>query len=167
MALESPDQARIEGRRFVRDLALLLGVPFVIIAGLVWWWGPWRTYHAPAGSTVLDVATGTWDWEGAEGFCEKNPHTIAFSPDRKVMTLTHKEGWEDEEGKQHQVTEYDILEHDDDRIQGRIRGETRRTDDGQPVVWDLVLMSADGYSRHRTDWPPLGRTNLVKRCTQP
>jgi hypothetical protein len=160
-------RARSEGRRFARDLALLLGIPFVIVVGLVFWWGPWRTYHAPSGSTVFDVVAGTWDWEGAEGFCETNPHTVAFSPDRKVMILTHKEPWEDDEGTKHQVTEYDIQEHEDDRIRGLIRGEPRRTDDGHPVVWDLVLVSADGYRWRRTDWPLLGRTNVVKRCTTP
>ena len=90
-----------------------------------------------------------------------------YENDREVMILTSKELWKDDDGKEHQVTEYDILEHEDDRIRGLIRGETRLTDDGKPVIWDLVLMSADGYRWRRTDWPPLGRTNLIKRCTPP
>ena len=159
-----PTTGRSADRRFARDLALLFGIPLVIIVALVIWWGPRRTYAAPPGSSVFEVATGTWDWEQAEEFCEKNPHTIGFSPDSSVMILTHKEPWTDGAGVEHRVAEYDIWEHTRNRIRGRIRGELRLTESGEPVVWDLVLSSPDAFRWHRTDWVPLSYTPTVRRC---
>jgi hypothetical protein len=65
---------------------------------------------------------------------------------------------------EHRVAEYDIQEVSRRHVRGRIRGETRRTDAGEPVVWDLVLTSRDEYRWHRTDWPPGSDTKSVRRC---
>jgi pimeloyl-ACP methyl ester carboxylesterase len=34
-------------------------------------------------------------------------------------------------------------------------GETRKTESGDRVVWDLILLSPDSYCWRRTDWPPI------------
>jgi hypothetical protein len=47
---------------------------------------------------------------------------------------------------------YDSLRLTPTRIRGAIRGETRRTDSGVPVVWDLVMIGPDEYRWRRTDW---------------
>ena len=36
-----------DGRLFLRDLALLLGIPMLAIAGLIAWWHPWREDPVP------------------------------------------------------------------------------------------------------------------------
>jgi hypothetical protein len=155
-------------RRFLRDLALLLGLPGIVMAVLLAWWQPWRKLAEPfevAGSgDVFAVVSGTWDWEGAEGFCQKDPHTLSFSPDRTLMTLTSREPYTDSAGTVHQVTEYDVQEHSRGRIRGLIRGESRKTAQGVPVVWDLVLVDSNTYRWHRTDWPPGGSTKPIRRC---
>jgi hypothetical protein len=43
-------------------------------------------------------------------------------------------------------------------------GEMRRTDDGERVVWDLVMISRDEYCWHRADWPEGKCTGSVERC---
>jgi len=155
-------------RAFLRDLALLLGVPGVLLAVILTWWQPWRRllepWAVPAGRDIFAVVAGTWDWAEAEEFCRKNPHTISFSSDRAVMTLRSPEPYTDSAGVQHWVTEYDIQEHTRGRIRGLIRGETRRTAGGEPVVWDLILTDANTYRWHRTDWPLGGFTKPVRRC---
>jgi hypothetical protein len=155
-------------RRFLRDLILLLGLPAILTAVLLAWWQPWRTLAEPfevSGSgDVFSVAAGTWDWEGAEGFCQKDPHTVSFSPDRTLMTLTSREPYTDSSGVVHQVTEYDIQEQSRGRIRALIRGETRKTAQGVPVVWDLVLVDSNTYRWHRTDWPLGGSTKSIRRC---
>jgi hypothetical protein len=163
----APNNSSSETRRFLRDLAFLLGLPFLVVVGLVLWWAPWKTYQPAPGSSVFTVVAGTWDWTGAEGFCEKNPHTITFSEDQSLMILTHKEPWTDSSGTAHQVTTYEIREHTANRIRGFIQDETRRTDAGELVVWDLILTSPDAYQWHRTDWPPFGNTKSIQRCPTP
>ena len=151
-------------RRFLRDIALLFGIPLVLLAALVLWWAPWESYAVPAGMSIFDVAKGTWDWDDADEFCVDNPHTIEFSSDSSVMIISREQPWLDTEGVEHRVAEYDIWEHSADRIRGRIRGETRLTESGEPVVWDLVLTSQDSYHWHRTDWAPSNFTKTVRRC---
>ncbi|HEY8258652.1 MAG TPA: hypothetical protein VIG08_13430 [Gemmatimonadales bacterium] len=153
---------------FLRDLVFLLGIPGVIAIAVVIWWRPWRKltepYRVPEGRDVFMVAAGTWDWEGAEEFCRKNPHTITFTSDRRVMTLRSAEPHTDSAGIARSVTEYEVLEHSPGRIRGAIRGETRRTAGGKPVVWDLVLIGPNTYRWHRTDWPLGTFTKPVRRC---
>jgi hypothetical protein len=155
-------------RRFLRDLVLLLGLPGILTAVLLAWWQPWRRLAEPfevgGSGDIFAVASGTWDWEGAEGFCQKDPHTVSFSPDRTLMTLTSREPYTDSAGTVHLVTEYDIQEHSRGRIRGLIRGESRKTAQGVPVVWDFVLVDSNTYRWHRTDWPLGGSTKSIRRC---
>ncbi len=46
-----------------------------------------------------------------------------------------------------------------------IVGETRLTDAGEPVVWDLVLKSEDSFCWDRTDWEQGGCTKNNARCS--
>lgn len=158
--------ARTPRDTMTRDLALLLGPSGLLAVLLLIWWRPWGPpYEAPTTSDIFTVASGTWDWgDDEENFCSGNPHTIAFSADRQVMTITHRAPWTDTTGVEHRATVYDIHEHTRGLIRGQIRGETRRTDAGDPVVWDLVLFSADEYRWHRTDWPTGRYTKGVFRC---
>lgn len=118
----------------------------------------------PDSGDVFAVVKGTWDWEGAEGFCRKDPHSISFTTDRQVMVFRPREPYTDSAGVVHQMTEYDVVEHTRGRIRGAIRGETRRTARGEPVVWDLVLAGPNTYRWHRTDWPLGAFTKSLRRC---
>lgn len=165
--MHTPDSHPAHERAFLRDVALLLGVPLLVLGGLLVWWAPWKPeWEVPADTDVFAVAEGTWDWTTAptDSFCVARRHTVAFSPDRRVMTIAQSEPWTDSTGRQHQVAVYDIAEHSRHHLRGRIRGETRLTDDGVPVVWDLVLTSRDSYRWHRTDWSSVGHTAAIRRC---
>ena len=165
--MRTTDQEAADRRRiFLHDGAILLAL--VVVAGLcLFWWAPWAPdYEVPGDTDIFTVAAGTWDWTtaSADSFCVAKRHTVAFSPDRSFMTITLSEPWTDSTGVVHQVAVYDLSEHSRHHVRGRIRGETRLTDAGAPVVWDLVLTSADSYHWHRTDWPAFGYTAAVRRC---
>ena len=153
-------------RIFLRDTAILL-VLAAVVGGFLLWWAPWKpSYEVPPDTNIYAVTAGTWDWTTApaDSFCVARRHTVAFSPDRRVMTITQSEPWEDSTGTVHQVSVYDLSESSRHHVRGQIRGETRLTDAGTPVVWDLVLTSADAYHWRRTDWPSFSYTASIRRC---
>jgi hypothetical protein len=146
-----------------RELALFVAFPALMAIVLLLAWQPWHSYAEPAGTSIFRAVAGSWDWEGADGFCSTNPHTISFSPDTSIMYLTGRLPWSDKDTTR--VAVYDLFEHTQNRIQGKIRGETRLDESGQPVVWDLILTSHDSYQWHRVGWASSARTKTVRRCT--
>jgi hypothetical protein len=60
---------------------------------------------------------------------------------------------------------YDIIKLTPTRLRGAIRGETRTTDRGVPVVWDLVMIGPNEYRWQRTDWASWNYTAGIKRCS--
>ena len=110
---------------------------------------------------IAKVVTGRWDWSTRRNPCRDSAHTIAVSCDKKVMTITLEYL---PASDSHRVAIYDIDRLSRSSLRGAIRGETRRTDAGVPVVWDLVLFGAAEYRWHRTDWA-WGYTASVIRCT--
>ena len=107
---------------------------------------------------------GTWAWTTENTNCATDPHTITFTPDREQMIITAAHPYRRADGKLDSVAVYDIQAHTGGWIRGAIRGETRLTPDGRPVVWDLVLQSPDRYVWHRTDWLPGAHTRAIRRC---
>lgn len=102
---------------------------------------------------------GRWRWEQSSPDC-KNHHIISFSTDGRLMLLTSIAM----KGDTGEVTRYEILGTGTNAIRGRIVDETRRTDRGEIVVWDLILFEQDRYCWRRTDWPTEGCTQPVVRC---
>jgi hypothetical protein len=80
------------------------------------------------------------------------------------MTITQDNPSIDSAGRDWTVTTYDIVASTPSRVRGAIRGETRLTDGGRPVVWDLVVIDSNAYVWHRTDWPASGYTPRIIRC---
>lgn len=155
-----------DGRAFAKDLLVILGLPAILVGALIYHFlslGP-NSFTVPKDATVFSQATGTWDWSTSEGFCVNNPHTISFSPDHAVMMITSRRPWSDSIADTSRVAIYDISEHTTSYIRGAIRGESRVTPAGEPVVWDLILTSRDSYSWHRTDWLFNAKTGDIKRC---
>jgi hypothetical protein len=144
-------------------IAVALALPLLAggVGAYVWLT---RSYEVPEGSDVFEVAAGRWAWTTDSTDCTTEWHTISFSPDRQVMTITNSEPYERPDGMLDSVAVYDVVEHTRGRIRGAIRGETRLTADSQPVVWDLVLRSEDRYAWHRTDWIRGGLTREIQRC---
>jgi hypothetical protein len=119
-------------------------------------------YEVPSGSSVESVAEGVWDWAGRDGTCRDNPHTISFSPDQRYMVLTFPHPIDSATGKRE--ARYEIRGQTRNSIRGFIIDETRRTEGGELVVWDLVLTSPNSYRWHRTDWAAGSYTAEVIRC---
>ena len=157
---------RSDRQAFVKDLLLLLGLPALILAALAiaFWPRPKAPFDTGREGGQFEVAAGAWDWSTADSVCLGNPHTITFTPDRKRMFIAFRTPWTDSTGASHRVSTYDVLASSSSHIRGAIRGETRMTDEGVPVVWDLVLTSDSSYAWHRTDWEPGAQTAEVVRC---
>lgn len=147
----------------------LLKIAIWITAGLVVIFGvlliigqralPGKEYAFPDGDLPRHLA-GRWDWQSHDSSCAAGAHVIGFSPDRRVMTITlpphgSDTGW---------VATYDVTGLKSSRLTGAIRGETRLTSKGKPVVWDLIMFGPDEYRWHRTDWAASGYTGAVVRC---
>lgn len=142
-------------------IAVALPGVAVVIGGYLWYTRP---YVVPSGTDIFAVTQGRWAWTTTDNGCTDAWHRITFTPDRRVMTLTSSKPYEGFDGALDSVAVYDIQAHTQSWIRGAIRGETRLTNDGQPVVWDLVLRSADRYAWHRTDWVPRAYTAEIERC---
>lgn len=163
-----------DGRTLLRELALLIGVPLVAVIAICVWLVPWADIMreldvrpwAPADGNVFAAVEGRWDWTGNETFCEGDWHDITFSPDRTTMAIEHAKPVGDSAGTMQRVWVYDILESDSSRIRGRIRGEDRLDDAGNPIVWDLVLTGPDEYRWRDTTWSADDYTGAVRRCPE-
>jgi len=80
------------------------------------------------------------------------------------MILSYREPFVDPDRRAGQVAVYQILECAPGYLRMRLVDEWRRTDSGDPVVWDLVSESPNRYCWHRTDWPAGACTADVLRC---
>jgi hypothetical protein len=145
--------------RVVLWIAGVLAGVFVILA-LFGMWSLSRIGYAFADQDLPAHLQGRWDWSARVQRCDDSAHVIGFSPDRKTMTLSMPRtpadtGW---------TATYDILSLGPSRLRGAIRGEKRLTDNGAPVVWDLVLFGPNEYHWHRTDWQSWMYTAGVVRC---
>lgn len=159
---------RTRAQRLRLELAFIFGIPALLVVGAVLLYrNATRPYSPKAGEDIYGLVTGIWTWEGESGEC-RDPHRIEFSPDRKVMSIFQATPWAEADGVPHQTTVYDITLVDG-AIRGAIRGETRMTSTGEPVVWDLILSSRDSYYWRQTDWADLGilgRTDGIERCRE-
>lgn len=118
---------------------------------------------------MFDFARGTWDWARGDSTCLGNRHEISFSADQTQMLLTFEEPLDT--ASNDPVVRYSIIASGDAVhpelpfvIRASMEGESRTTDGGALVVWDLIMATPNRYHWHRTDWPNLGVTNAVVRC---
>jgi hypothetical protein len=103
------------------------------------------------GVTARSQLPGTWDWENSEPRCGDAAGTFSFSADgRQVRT---------------KAIVYDVLADEGRTMRLRAVGETRKTDAGVPVEWDLQMLNADTFCWRRTDWTASACTALLRRCT--
>jgi hypothetical protein len=114
-------------------------------------------------------AAGTWDWHNGDSTCPGNTHTVRFSDDKRIMLLEFQEPLDTATGQR--VARYRVVSAGSRVIPGlpyliraEMEGETRKTDAGALVVWDLILASHNRYHWHRTDWADGGVTTAIIRC---
>src|SRR5687768_14085105 len=85
-------------------------------------WRMWRLsnldYEFSNGRSLEDNLSGRWDWSSDRVPCEADSgHTIAFSADGTVMTITQDSPSVDDEGRDWTVTTYDIVSKTASRVQ--------------------------------------------------
>jgi hypothetical protein len=124
-------------------------------------------YVSTNGRSLEANVSGRWDWSTRGVACADSAHSIAFSDDGKVMTITQEYQVVDSSGRDWTVTTYDILAKTTSRIRSVMRGEPRLTDQGIPVMWELVVTDSNTHLWHRSDWPPWGYTVPFHRCPKP
>ena len=145
-------------------IAGIVGIGFIVWA-LVYGASP--GYEVPRETEIFDVVEGTWAWTTTEDGCAGEPQGISFSSDRDQMFVTRLAEAPDSTGSRKSRSTYDVLDHSRSHIRGLIVGETRLTEKGEPVVWDLVLLSEDAFAWHRTDWSDYVLTESLRRCPEP
>ena len=109
------------------------------------------------------VLPGKWGWEGSKD-CQEAPLDIRFSNDGKRMHLSHSPEAENGQREPRRETSYTILGPTAMGLSMSMDGEDRLDTSGQPVTWDLVVLSNDQYCWHRSDWRSTGCTKPVNRC---
>ena len=103
-------------------------------------------------------------WKFGSRTCGDNYARYAAPEDRKTLELTSvKANPETGQSEAARYT-YRVLEVGRYFIRAQIEGEKRLTDDGKPVIWDLIFLSKDEIVWHRTDWPGLSSTAPQFRC---
>jgi len=88
--------------------------------------------------------------------------TIKVSSDYKTIKLIYPQT----EEKPEREYIYNVLEVGKYFIRTQIESEKRMTNDGKPVVWDFMFLSADEFLWHRTDWEGLNSTPPITRCKE-
>ena len=141
-------------------LALLL-IPAISIAAV-------SNYGPLEGSnpvvTALQGAQWGWVRKESSGSCENNPHTITFNAKLTEAVFQFQSPVHGADGKKSDRAVYSILARQGNTITMRIVGEKRLDPQGQPVVWDLLLVNERTYTWHRKDWPEKAYTPYLHKC---
>lgn len=112
-----------------------------------------------------DFERGTWGYSGnQDASCHRNPHTIRFSQDHTRVEFVWSTPMTDYLKNQRISGNYTVISHDNDGIVMAMDGETRRTPEGELVVWVLKMLPENMYCWGRTDWPSTGCIAIHIRC---
>jgi hypothetical protein len=106
---------------------------------------------------LFGLITGTWVWEDGDEQCRESAQTFEFSSDRSRMMLSTR-------SPDARVTEYIVEGSGVNVLHTYIIDESRLTDTGVPVKWDLVMVAPDVMAWHRTDWQAERTTRRLVRC---
>lgn len=101
--------------------------------------------------SIFEVVEGRWGLAGVDN-CDDNAQSFSFSKDKKSMIVAYRRPIDSRIG-QSQFFEYKVLGTAGNAIRMQLMGENQRTEDGETVLWDLVLTSEDSFCWHRADWP--------------
>jgi hypothetical protein len=133
----------------------VLALPFVLVTACV--------STRPPDQSVFSVLPGRWASDQFPAFgCGGNWQEISFTRDRKLMLLKFKEESKEQEIPASAVR-YHVLQAEPN-LRMAIEGEKRVTPTGEPVVWDVVMLTPDKFCWHRADWEPGACTPALVRC---
>jgi hypothetical protein len=123
---------------------------------------PRRALPEPIRAELFALLAGEWDWTSSNAICGSDRHRITVADDSASFVILGS----DDEPTVYRVLGLGtgVLGNAPHAIRAAIDGETRKTESGAVVVWDLVFVSADRYAWHRSDWAASGRTYEIVRC---
>lgn len=113
--------------------------------------------------TLRESLAGAWGWTSKE--CREGAPIHSFSEDGSTMFVSSDKGMitsATSEPKTQLV--YQIIGESKNVLRTVIEGEDRFQKNGEPAVWDLVLLSNYRFCWHRTDWPAGSCTKPLRRC---
>jgi hypothetical protein len=114
--------------------------------------------------SVRDQLPGRWDWVDAAPRCGASAAQLSFSADGQQVRVWVPTGVYLGEVALGPAAAYEIIDEAPAAMRLRLIGETRSTEAGVPVVWDLFLLDADRFCWHRTDWQVGACTKPLTRC---
>lgn len=121
--------------------------------------------HAKQNPAGFEVFDGLWGWVPEKSAtCKKNPHTLTFSKDLKEVYLEFTNSKDKKGNHIKNVAVYSVHEIKKNSVTMSVHNERRMDDEGNPVVWDLVLLSEREYKWHRHDWTFYKFTASVVKC---
>lgn len=109
--------------------------------------------------TILE--NGTWAWDGE--YCIKNPQTIVFDLDKKIMTLNLK-NLAEAKSKRKDTFIYNIKWAWKTGFRGKIIDEDRLDKNGKPVEWDLFVVDENSFYWRRNDWRKNAGSKTIIKC---
>lgn len=118
----------------------------------------------PADS-ILAKVEGTWGTAEASSLsCGQTPQTYTVSKDGTTITVrsANKLYIGGDEGRESFV--YKVRAVHGNVLTMFIENEDRKTKNGDPVVWSLVLVNENEFYWRQTDWPEGSRTSSFVRC---
>ena len=116
--------------------------------------------------SVRDQLPGRWDWVDASPRCGASAARFSFSADGQQVRVWVSTGVYVGEVALGSAAAYEIIDEAPNAMRLRLIGETRSTEAGVPVVWDLILLDADRFCWHRTDWQGGACTKPLTRCPE-
>lgn len=120
---------------------------------------------AAARDALLSHFEGKWGTPGSIASCDENSATIRFSSNGNEMRISYSKPVEGPGEVMATDFHYEVVGVAGNSVRMNLFGETRSTEAGELVVWDLVRLSEDAYCWHRADWKPGLCTPPRLRCS--
>jgi hypothetical protein len=123
-----------------------------------------ETVKAPV-DPILTKIEGTWGTVDPTSLsCDKAPQIFTVSKDRTMVTVrsANKLYLGGDDGLE--AIAYRVLAVHGNVLTMFIEGEDRKTENGDPVVWSLVLTSEREFYWRQTDWRKGAGTRPFMRC---
>jgi len=113
--------------------------------------------------SILDTLPGQWI-DVDRKYCDIGRTTVSVSADRQNISFSHSGLGRATESDIRQQFNYRVGAQRGNRLHLELENETRLDERGEPVTWDLVMLSSDEFCWSRSDWPEDGCTASVFRC---
>ena len=104
--------------------------------------------------SIRTALPGRWDWADASPRCGDSAAQFAFAEEDRQVRVHVPAGVYLGTTPLGADATYQIVREWPRVLRMRMLGETRRTETGDLVEWDLVLLDVDSFCWRRTDWKP-------------